>query len=71
MTIEELIKIIPEGYGFCLRDDTEKGFMANVYFKEGWNNEIAIEGKDYFPVFGNDLNKALEEAVAKARSAMN
>ena len=69
-TIEELIKIIPEGFGFCIRDDADKGFMANIYRIEGWNNETAIEGRDFFPVFGSNLNDALEAAVLKARSAM-
>lgn len=67
-TLEEILATLPEGYGFCIRDDDEHGYMANVTTPD-WTNDEGIIGRHFFPVFGGNLHAALKEAISLAVAA--
>lgn len=69
-TLEEILATIPEGYGFCVRDDKECGFMANITTPDFENSPGAVERRQSFPRYGRDLCETLERSIADAKAAM-
>lgn len=70
-TLDSILATIPEGYGFCIRDDDEYGYMANITTPDFVNDpDIDASKKQSFPVWNKSLHEALRQSIAKARKAM-
>jgi len=69
-TLEEVIATVPQGYGWCLRNDDRRGFMGNVTTPDFENSAGAEERRECFPSYAKTPQEALAKAIAQAKAAM-
>ena len=67
-TLEEVIAMVPEGYGWCLRNDEKLGFMGNVTTPDFENSPGAYERRQCFPVYAGTPQEALEMSIEQAKA---
>lgn len=69
-TLEEIISMVPEGYGWLLRNDDEKGYLANITTSEFVNDPaLCAPETDHFYTYANTPQEALEKSVTRAISS--
>lgn len=63
-TLEELIKQVPQGWTWLIRNDEKRGYLANLSSPETEDPFFyGVDGKHYFPVYASTPNEALELSI--------
>lgn len=69
-TLEEILATVPSGHGFCIRNDEEFGFMANITTPDFNNDVFADRRRECFPIFHKSLHTALRKSIALAKAEL-